>query len=396
VEYGPVTPTAVGVYRGLFSGPNTTSWRLLTSGIGGSLPTLEPWPLQGFVLNSGASYCGQRYKAKGLSEERSYVFLSGAEKLYISAATGTSTLVGTWNFEIHRWNSEGAASLIRILQAPSVGGLPNIWPAGLSVLVDAAVEGTGYYSVEFTGVTASAGASTTAVDISMDVGITALTPMIHHRYLNDLAVDAAIGQDARRTACSLLMTNTSAFNIRQWNVVAARLENFSLGTIGYQSVNPLENAAEKYQGDAANGVYTYMEFSSFAENFEDAIAESGCPQFKLDVPDFSNVITITGTAGQQNSFLLAVDTVLEFKSNSQRYPLSVSMLDANMLIEARRISNGTPWFFENPAHISDIVRYISKAWQATRRNADHIGNVAATAFPQYALPIKAVARALRR
>lgn len=397
IEFGPVTTPANGIYNAQFAAASatavTTDWTILGSAIGGSYPPTMNWPLQGFMNYSGASYAGQKYRAVGVSLDKKFIFLSGADQMSISAATGTSTIVGTWNFEVHKWTAEGQHRLFASIQVPSVAGLPTVG-AGL---VSAAINGEGYYSITFVGVTATAGVTTTPISIQINITLNNLvTPFYQQRYINDIAVDPSIAQDVRRTACSLLLTNTSAFNIRQGNVIAARVEDFNLGVAATVAVNPLENTQDKYQGDAANGVYTYMEFSDESAKFRDAVTASGCPMYNLDITDFSNLVTITGTAGSQNTFLAAIDTVVEFKVDNQRYPMHTSMLGHDLLVEARRIANSTPWFFENPNHISDIIKWINQAWNRTRQNADLIGNVAAAAFPQYSVPIRTVVGMLKK
>lgn len=206
-------------------------------------------------------------------------------------------------------------------------------------------------------------------------------------------------QKCRRTACSLLITNTSAEISQQGNVIAARVRPEYVTGINKTTLMSL---ADKYTGKAKNGCYTYMDFSQGAERFEDCTDTDTMRATKSITYDLSwtemvHVISITSPTPSTaaNSYIVTLDAVIEFMTDKPQYSKLVSDGSFDHLIEARRINNMTPYFFENPLHMADITRRISQFWAQIRRYATPIGVGLSAAFPQAAPAIMPMARLMQ-
>lgn len=206
-------------------------------------------------------------------------------------------------------------------------------------------------------------------------------------------------QKCRRTACSLLITNTSAEISQQGNVIAARVK---ADYVTRMTKTDLQAMADKYTGKAKNGCYTYMDFSQGAERFEDCSDNSDTRETRSITYDLSwselvHVISISSpnpaTAG--NNYIVTVDAVVEFMTDKTSYTRAVSTGSFDQLIEARRVNNMSPYFFENPLHMSDITRRIAQFWNMMRQYSTPIGMGLSAAFPQAAPAIMPLARFLQ-
>lgn len=209
------------------------------------------------------------------------------------------------------------------------------------------------------------------------------------------------GFKCRRTALSLLITNTSAEMYTQGNVIAARLD---ADYVHRTTRDQLESSADKYTGKAKNGCYTYMDFSQAAEAFVDASDRSHYDPtistlvYDLGWSDMVHFISVTSPnpSTQSNNYIVTMDAVVEFMTDKPQYSRGVSQQSFLQLVEARRINNMSPYFFENPLHLRDITRRIQEVWQSMRRYATPIGLGLSAAFPEAAPAIMPVARYLQR
>lgn len=200
--------------------------------------------------------------------------------------------------------------------------------------------------------------------------------------------DSQLGEDTRVVASSMLMTNTSALLARQGTVLAARLRG-----IDAFDVTPaaLAKSDEKYAGDAAKGVYTFLEFSNEREKFRSCVIAETSMSYSLDIDDYCHFIQITcpQVATASNTFTVSFDNILEFKTDSARYSKSVANLSYGDLILARRCINSNPeWFFENPQHMAALYNWIlshaSAAVRGARRYAGPIAGAATAIDPSRA------------
>jgi hypothetical protein len=275
---------------------------------------------------------------------------------------------------------------------PLVNG---VIPVG-SVLVNPLNEDrpAGYYALRFMGFNSTSGATSSGYFIGVAVYLTSAQPIRIQRYAPELDGDRSIGAVVRRTAASLLITNTSALNFRQGTVIGARLAGADETTT---TKARLDVAAQRYVGDGANGCYTYLSFSGSDEQFHTAVdRELGGISFSLASPEYVHVVRVSNpsVATAPNSYAVSVDCVLEFMTDSQRYSKEVPMLLHDELVEARRIANATPFFYENPLHLADIGKYVLKAWGFLRKNAVPISNAISAVAPQYGPAARYIARAI--
>lgn len=221
------------------------------------------------------------------------------------------------------------------------------------------------------------------------------SPRVKLHYLEDMVSSPSIAQEMRRTACTLLVTNTSAPIIRQGNVLAARLD--CTAAPGLIDLAKFQKAARKHAGDACKGCYTYMEFPKECEEFVSHVTELGCPLAYFQNTMY-NLITITNSNAQSapNSYMMTCDIAIEFKTESQLWKTDVPYLPFDELVHARRISNSTNYFYDNPLHWSQISRLIEQAWNGVRKNATKLGTVASIMYPEAAPAIMPLARFLQR
>lgn len=242
----------------------------------------------------------------------------------------------------------------------------------------------------------------------LDISIVAATQnparMVH--MWNETLGGSEVGESCRRTAFSVLCTNTTPQMYRGGTIVAARMLNERLsGTdSGTQLGNSLicsaavASLSQKYSGDAAKGCYTYMDFDQEAERFAPACNNWGNPVFSLDYKGFVNVMLFTPAVvagGTGQTFLTTLTMVTEFRTDNMMFSPTVSSYSHDALVEARRINNTTTYFYENPLHMSDIWRYIRAGFQAFRRVALPLGIAASTLFPEASGAIMPVAHALQ-
>lgn len=199
--------------------------------------------------------------------------------------------------------------------------------------------------------------------------------------------DKFIGQRVRRTGFSLLVTNTTNMITKQGNVVAGRMRHETVNNVTESALSAL---ADRYTGTAAKGCYSYMDFTPEAERFVDAVEGTNGQSFVYDLSrtDMIHVVRFDGlTLGATDakpSLLVTCDIAVEFVTDSQRYERTVSPFSALALIEARRINNSTSYFYENPLHPSDIVRYLARAWSALRGQSANIARGVSAAYPAIA------------
>ena len=206
-------------------------------------------------------------------------------------------------------------------------------------------------------------------------------------------------QKCRRTACSLLITNTSAEVYQQGNVIAARVKADYVTRIGKAD---LQAMADKYTGKARNGCYTYMDFSQGCEAFADCsdnndTRETRSITYDLSWSELVHVISISSPnpATQANNYIVTMDAVIEFMTDKNAFTRAVSTGSFDQLVEARRVNNMSPYFFENPLHMADITRRINQFWNMLRQYSTPIGMGLSAAFPHASEAIMPVARFLQ-
>lgn len=211
------------------------------------------------------------------------------------------------------------------------------------------------------------------------------------------AGDMNMMEEARVNGASLLATNVSSALNRQGTVLAARMRQ-----VPFWKVTPamLGRAAEKYQGDAIHGCYTFFEFSDTRQTFVNCNTEYAAA-FDLDYNDYYHFIELScpAYATAPNSYAIKFDTMIEYKTDIGRYGKATSEYTFQDLVAARRLINSQPvWFYENPTHAKQlyglIKRALGGAWKVGKRIAPYALNAASAANPELAPLLQALKLAL--
>lgn len=372
-------------------------WTLTPSAIGGQIENNTPWPLAATAVGTFSAVHGKTM-AVGVSAGVSYVFMNTGDKFTIMSPTGTSTMVGTMGLELHQWTGIETSALVSTASVTLVSGLP---PAGVDVF---SIPRPGYYRVDFGGFYPTSGSTTTAITMQLRLSLVA-TDGWTQISMGDLDPnnkgDPSVGEEVRVNACSMLLTNTTSIMNRQGTVLAARIRSAD-----FTDVSPtlLSRVAEKYTGDAALGVYTFKEFSDYAERFRNVVISDNTKGvvFDLDVDDFLHFVQITcpGVALYPNTYTVTFATTLEFKTDISRYQKDVARGSHMSLIAARRLINSRPeWFYENPVHASQIYDFIKslgrKALTGAAYAAPFVAKAASAYNPAGAPGYEALAQMLR-
>lgn len=342
------------------------------------------WPLVG-MTNVTQPEGIPKYRPVLNGVECKYIFLNAGEKLKLSVS-GThtpTTPVTELHFSMWRHTSDGAPIHASTFNMAATAG-------GIHYQVAAVA---GWYAVRFDH-------ATNVVDMAATIGVT-MTAVLeidlpHYRlhYVNEIG-NRDLGASCRRTSYSFLLTNRSNALVAEGDVLSARLESALPGTRQWPlTATKLAAAKDKFSGAAPKGCYTYMEFTEWDEAFRDYAGETYLPSF-YDNANMMNVVTINNRGTNPNQYTIVEDIVLEFRTQSQLFATSVSEMDFNELVVARRINNMTSYFYENPLHWQDIINYIRAAWALTRKHATTLGTAASIAFPEAAPAIMPMARYLQ-
>lgn len=326
------------------------------------------WPVAyGALANAvGMPYLHGVTMPVGDDHNSKYVFLAKGESLSVSLVVN-GTFTGFTFFQLREWRPSSDTFFQEF----------EITNAGVYTV---SAPHNGYYSLWLRGFQWTNTPNTTSsVTINVVWQTNTTTPYNTWATVHMGDLDTANGGDlnlgrlCRVNACSLLITNTTAVINRQGNVIAARVNDQPFQNVIAAS---LQKSAEMYTGDAANGVYTFKEFSREAERYVSVTTEPGGLYFDLAYNDYFHFIQIQcpNPSTTANTFNCKVSTVLEYVNDIQRYPKGVSAHSYEDLIEARRIINATPdWFYENPMHWSQILQYIKDGVKAFYNGAKTYG-----------------------
>lgn len=375
--------TSPSYYPLLFSGPSgqSSNWTLSTDVIAGSIEPNSVWPLVATDTFTSGAYIHGKTMAVGMSAGVGYLWMNVNDAIGVVSAAGTSNLVGTAVFEIHQWVGRDTEVQVKQVNLTLSGGLV---PAGNLFIASS----NGYYAVHFMGYLVTSGSTTTATSVTLRLTCNATTGWTQVS-MGDLDVNAngdpSIGEEVRVNACSMLLTNTTSILNRQGTVLAARVR-----ANDFTSMSPaiLAKVAEKYTGDAALGVYTFKEFSDYAEKFQNVVITDSSKGlvYDLDMDDYFHFVQITcpNVATAANTFTLSFSTILEFKTDVARYAKDVSPLNEANLIAARKLINSRPeWFYENPLHASQIYDFIRNLGAKALRGAAYVAPAAAKVASMY-------------
>lgn len=193
--------------------------------------------------------------------------------------------------------------------------------------------------------------------------------------------DPEIGKQVRCNATSILVTNTTAPISRAGTVLAGRLMGQDIYNLSYSA---LQRCAEKYSGQAATGMYTFMEFTKPREEFMRACEGSSLalPRVQLGRSDFVHFAVLTAPTGVTNTYTVTLATHVEFKTDVSRYLKGVSCYGFSELLHARALINSNPeWFYENPTHMAKIYQFLQRGLKSMQQHAGPISGLASSIDP---------------
>lgn len=340
-------------------------------------------------LTSGVGYSGPgQYQPLMQQDGVNYVFLQQQETVVVTAAnvpTGTEMVVFMNRMmDVGMEASEVAMTILN----------------STTLQYSFSAPAPGWYNFELEG-KCNMGAEN--VSFAMLSFTTNAAPTWGLFSMAELGEDLAFADATRRTACTLLVTNTTSKYSVAGDVVAARLqlgvpwaddEVTSLANI----MDKLNVASDRYVGKAANGCYTYLDFTESDETFREVCNRFQNPVFTPDEGAFTHVISFfnPSLATTPSSHLVTCDMAIEFKTASQRYITAVPDCEPDALQAARGLNNSTSYFFENPLHWRDIENYARRAWGLFRDNASLIAKGVSAVFPEAAPAAMAVGHLLQR
>lgn len=388
-----------GPYNLYFNSKFDNKW-LICPGDTELVSKQECWPLAGGKLNSAiAAGPHGRTLSVGTSRGCNYVFMNGGDSIDLSSdGASFGTFAGELRFTVLSWSGRNLppAPIAQFGVAVVAGAFAfgTYWTAG----------GAGYYALSFDELNHTSGSTGTG-----DHGVLVdLNTKCDHgwRIRSHGDFDPAIGgdtnllEDARLNACSLLISNSTSEIQKSGNVLAARLRNQDPITV---TAAELSRAGEKYTGLAANGCYTFKEFTEEAANFKEVCTTTTSSVFltyELDHSDYYHFIALSTVETLRQNFYVTYASTVEFKTDVARYPKDIAPCDYAALLAARRLIASNPvWFYENPLHAAQIYRFLADAVRRGAKflsnNSDSIASVVGAAAPQYALPAQLMAKALQ-
>jgi hypothetical protein len=299
----------------------------------------------------------------GLDAGKRYIWVDGgtastfAFVVTVPVATLTSASL---NLSLIKWNPDSAPTVTEIQ-------VPFTTPA-FSYNFQAVITTPGYYCVSYTGLiftgATSGGSGLLTISSNWYTYNTTSAAAWSTLHLGDLdpnnGGDVTMGRKIRVNSSSLLLTNTTASIQKQGTVLASRLNE-----LPFYSVTPavLSKAAEKYTGGAETGVYTYKEFTQYAETYRQCI-DLGYLVFDLAYTDYYHFIQVSATSyvSSPNTFTLSLSSNVEFQSDIARHVKGCAPPKEDQdLIFARSIVSSSPeWFFENPSHLARVMGFIAR------------------------------------
>jgi hypothetical protein len=370
----------VGCYLQSGSGPVTSTTISYPSAnpvfLNYAVPILGAYSSLGVVTPHGITHCS------GRQADVNYIWLNASDTINIVVTPSYATGTGNINWSLVRYTGPNSQPVV---YSNSITSLP----VGASTL-SATPGSQGYYAVRLDTLNLPAG---TAGSLYLNNVTIVYNSTVGWRQLSMMDLDPNSGGDvnmveeARVNACSMLCTNVTSMLNRQGTVLAARVRQ-----LPFWRVTPsiLGRAAEKYQGDAAHGCYTFFELSDVRATFTNHNNDF-CATFDLDYNDYYHFVQLTCATPltTANNYAVKFDTMLEFKTDIARYEKRVSNYNYQDLIAARRVINSQPvWFYENPTHAQQIYGFIKKlaggAWKAGKIAAPYALKALAVTNPELA------------
>lgn len=368
-----------GTYNFTFS-PGVNAYRL----VGGNLANTsyeanEFLPLSSLTLASGTPFLGPKITPVGISQGRRFQFMTAGVQLKIAQGHSAPS---AYTFTVFLHSDANSHDRLAVVTVPSAAPVDHVLFT---------VPENGYYAFQINSWTPTDTLKDLVIawkavksnaNVQYGWHINVLRDVHGAEYSN---ADAGIGEHMRRTGCALLTTNTSNIYNKQGECVAARVPNSRFAEYRPEL---LATAVEPYYGLAGKGSYTYMDFTTADEEFRDVTQRSANTSqweltYSLDDVALVHMVTMQGIY-TRTTLQLKLHMSVEWRNTTQRYVLAAPAGSPLDLLEARRINNSTDYFYENPIHIQDVMRWIRKGWSTARRYAIPISRGVAAAFPETA------------
>lgn len=380
-----------GIYNAVFGDTRTGSitgstWQAFsgsTVSTTGTAVASSYWPLASMNHSSGIPAYGSQM-CIGFSNGVPFVWLNNGDLLTISVSIGGSTPTASFVWSLVAWQDVGEAPV----QATNMAMTVTSAATGVSPIT---APSAGYFALKLEEVNVTVGTLTLA-NVTLTHTVMSNNGWVHYQcgdLVTAIGGDPTIGEEIRAVGSSFLATNVTSLLNRQGVINAARMRISPFFNI---TPTNLLRAAEKFEGDAVKGVYTFAEFSSARQFFHNSYTKAG-PCFQLEIDDYFHFIQISNPAWntQPNSYLITLDNVLEFKTDTARYAKGISPLDYTALIAAVRLVNSrSEWFYENPQYMKQIYNLLRKAGAGIRDSHQVWGPAALHAYGLYnpaALPV---------
>ncbi len=310
--------------------------------------------------------------ASGIDQGHHYMWVDGCVALpttvrvFLTNAPVAGPPADVGNLKLIRW----------------ANGLRQIWAILPFVAAqngyDFAVTASGYYSVE---IIHTAG-NTNLASCTVSVSTIAACPVFEHHMMAGFLENAARVQRYAVIASCLLWRNTSSFENAQgdmggvqigsgvsWEDVAIRAT-----TAGYSGVaGAFPNGFVSRFG--AKGQYAYIlpediediAFMTSSDSQNDDWANIYFPLVE-DRPFLVFVASVAPTAGRETS--LRICSHVQFETNDSWADVRPSDNLVDTWAEASKILNGMQQFYDNPAHIVNLLTRIGQAGKAGLNFAD--------------------------
>lgn len=363
-----------------------------------SVSNVHYWPITGLVTLEQFSpvpgyYGGQPTRSIGLANESRFVHLNVGEAVnIIFRLEGLSSPMidkeCILRFSVQRWIAPNQPSE-NYTEAEIRTSLKNL-EAQSFALFEASL--CGYYSVKYEGIEYDAAVTARfalfgRVDVKYNIQVEDYRPGYVVVPAPEVGDDRMLGRKMRRIGMSVLVSSRAASLVAAGSITAGRMMAPGSDSL---SDDALEMTRDVFTGHITKGVYTYLTYSENAELFETvALGGHGGLSYNLETPDWVHLIRVSSTGTEPCPFVVTTDMILEFKSESQRYDYRMPYLSLTELVEARKVANSTPFFFENPLHWNDIMNIIKRAWETSKPIRQAMVSGAALAFPQHAALIRA-------
>lgn len=409
------------MYYGRFTGPITT-YRIYFSVNGSDSVDWAPDPnnwvggAQSYSATAPMPFAGARALTTGgphgptlavgyNKDDRRYFFLDKHDTLRINVPI--TPVVGEFRFAIDWWNEDAEEQQnYRLTVASSTSATQT----GTFTPTQA-----GWFTVDFEELKLSSGTLTGGWRITADIlvgnGGTA-NPSTdggrwHLRPFSDFdpyaGGDAAMAELVRMNAASVLVQNISSTFNAQGPVLAGRVRIDNLMQL---SNSLLATVADKYDGKAADGCYTFLANSEISSRFTECRSGSFSSflRYPLEAQEYIHVMRFTNEnwSTQANSFNIIFDGAFEFVADTARYPRHVAKgVSLETFNQMRMLINERPvWFYENPMHMADIYGFVKRAargaGRAVGRAAPYLSTVATALDPAGAAGYSALAALLSR